>query len=368
MKLPPKLLAVAVFALFLGITVAARKTSGTTTASETPASDLPERTLKTHHEESTFAEVRRLLREGDLDGARTVLRDLAARDPAAFFKLLERLPGIPGVEDIIRDAAANLPWNRPEITALLNRIGPHAWRDLAWGSYITPRIGEFPDEEVFEVSLKARTHQFLSSMGALMEDAAEKRPDSFLAYLNRLGGTSIREAFFEMLMRHHPERAAELFATIPDNSPGANYDRASILQARARCLPTAENLMATLSDAGDRGIYSADFAWLFTYHTYRNATADEREKILGNIVVQPPLARNRMLSGALHEPPPPAEFSRLVGLFTSGHLQQEALESWVSESKQLDPADRGWIENLPTDRLRTKAHELLDARAASPQE
>jgi hypothetical protein len=366
MKLPPKFLPLAVFALFLGITVAARKTGGSTTVGETSASDRPASGQKSHREESTSAEVRRLLREGNLDGARAVLRDLADRDPVAFFKLLERLPGLDGVEDIIRDAAADLPWNQSEITALLNRIGPHGWRDLAWGAYTTPRIGEFPDEEIFEVGIKARSHEHLSGVRLLMEDAAEKRHDSFLAYLNRIGGTSIREEFFEMLMKHHPERAAEFIATVPDGSPGANYDRAYMLQARARGLPTAENLMATLADTGSHGIYSSDFAGLLTHQAYRGATPTERDKILEAIAAQPPLARNRMLFGTLYEPPPPAEFARLVGIFTSGHLQQEALEQWVNQQKQLDHADRGWVESLPTDRLRAKAHELLDARTSSP--
>ncbi len=368
MKFPLKFLPVAVFALSLAITVAARKTGGTAAASEMPAPGRHAGIYKTHREESAFAEVKKLLRAGDHGGALALLRRLADRDPVAFFELLERLPGLPGVEDIIRDAAGNLPWNQPEITALLNRIGPHQWRDLAWGSYTSARIGEIPDEEIFEVGGDARWHEHLSAVRKLMEDAAEKRPDSFLAYLSHIGGTSVREEFFEMLMKHHPERAGEFFATIPDSNYGANYDRVYILQTRARCLPTAENLMATFSDTGSRGAYSADFAPLFTHQAYSNATPEEREKILETITAQPPLARNRMLFGTLYDPPPAAEFSRLVGLFTSTHLQQGALENWVGEQKQLDPADRGWIENLPTDRLRARAHELLDARASSPAE
>ncbi len=365
MTFPSKFLPVVVFAIFLAITVAARKSGGTASSpAETPTPEQNTRITKMPREGSTAGEVRKLLRAGDLAGAHAALHKLANRDPVAFFKLLERLPAIPGMEDIIRDAAGNLPWNQPGITELLNRIGIDVWRGIAWLSYTSAHIGKYPDEEIFEVGIKARPSASRSGVWAVMNHAAENNPDNFLAYLNRIGGPAIREGFFELLMKFHPERAGDLYSTLPDESHGVNNDRSSILYLRARYLPTAENLMDVLGDLGNHGAYSADLAPLLTYDAYRHATPEEQEKILGAIAAQPPLARNRMLFGPIHynsESLPTAEFTKLVGFFTSGHLQREALEQWMKSEKQLDPADRGWIEDLPTERLRARAHELLDA-------
>ncbi len=312
-----------------------------------------------HREASAFAEARAFLRAGDPAGAREVLRELAGRDPLAFFELLEELPGLPGVEDLIRSVAARLSWQDPAVIALLNRIGPHEWRDLAWGAYTAARVGSRPDEEVLQTGSLARPHASLSALRPLMEEAAEKRPEAFLDLLNAQGGTSLREEFFAMLMRHHPERAAELYARIPDGSTGCNYDRACILQVRARGLPTARNLLALLDELGPRGAFSANLAPSLASLAYAHADPDERERILSAIASQPPLARNRMLSGILSqrpEPPSTEEFCRLAGLLTSGTLQREALEMWLGRLPH--PPEEGWIERLPTEKLRARARVL----------
>lgn len=323
-----------------------------------------------HREESAFSEVRAKLRAGDFEGARSILRKLGERDPTALFELLAKLPGFPGVEDIIRDAAGRLPWDKPEVTVLLNGIGPHAWRDLAWGSYTLPQSGIIPDEEILKVGHKADTWGHLSSIRGVMEDAAKNRTESFLAILNKMGGTSVREEFFEMMIKHHPELADQLFPTIPDGSPGCNYDRGYVLQVRSRCLPTASDLMATLEDTGTRGMYSNTFAPLFASQAYKHATAEERGKILESIVAQPALARNRLLAGPLlyeAESLNGEDFAKMVGLYTSGYLQQEALKQWLEEQPKLDPADRKWVDELPTEKLKASAQKLLDERAAAPK-
>ena len=278
-----KLLPAAVFIAALLATAAARKAvvSAKPVASGTETVTLPGKAR--HREESAFAKVRAFLRAGDLEGARACLGELGERDPEAFFELLEKLPGIPGIEDLIQETAARLEWNKPEVIALLNRIGPHQWRDEAWEAYTSARIGKLSDEEIFRVGSRANSHLHLAGVRRLMEDAAEKRTDSFLALLNKFGGTSVCEEFFEMLMKHHPERADELFDTIPDRNWGCNYDRAYVLQVRSRCLPTAENLMATLDDLGENGRTSATFAPLFTHQAYSHATPEERSKILETI-------------------------------------------------------------------------------------
>lgn len=363
MKATRLLIPPAVFLLSLGGTIGVLKLRTPASHQEEP-SQAPAAKSK-HREESTFSEIRALLRNGDVEGAKQLLRKLGQRDPVAFFELLAKLPGMPGADEIIRETAALLPWNREEITNLLNRIGPPEWRDLAWGAYTAARIGELPDEEIFEVGIKAQSHVSFSSIRELMTDAAEKRPDRFLEILNRTGGTSIREEFFDILMRYHPERAAELFTTIPSGSSGSNYDRRYILQARARGWPTTENLALTLKDLGERGIYSSDYATTLAGHVYERATPEEREKVLEFIKRQPALARNRMLGGTLYrgeKPLEPVEFAKIVEVYTTPLLQEEALQRWM-ESQELDPGDGTWIKELPNERLRERAKQLLMGNA-----
>lgn len=363
-----KLLPAAVFVVCLVVTAGIRKAgaSAKQAASENPAP--PALAGKSRHrEEDAFARLKAFLRAGDLAGARGCLSELGERDPEAFFELLEKLPGIPGIEDLIEETAARLEWDHPRITALLNRIGPPEWRYRAWEAYTFARVGKLPDEEIFLLGSKADTRLSQGGVRRLMEDAAQKRTDSFLALLNKLGGTSVREEFFEMLMRYHPERADELFDTIPDRSWGCNYDRGYVLQVRARCLPTAENLAATLADLGEHGSSSGDFAPLFTYQAYSHATPEEKTKVLELIAQQPHLARNRMIHGPMFygdAPVPADEFVNLVGLYTSAQLQRQALEKWMKEQPELDPSARSWVEQLPTGKLKQRATELLDEKAA----
>ena len=321
-----------------------------------------------HREESAIAEIRKCLREGNLDGARAILSSLGERDPVAFFELLIKLPGFPGLDDIIAKSAGKLPWNDPEITELLNAIGPHAWRDLAWGAYVGARSGIVSDKEIMEVGGKANYHTHLSSVEKVMQDAAADRPESFMALLNEMGGTSVREEFVRMVMKHRPELGSQLFKSIPDGSNGANYDRAYILQVRTIELPTAQNLMSTLADVGERGIYSSDFAPLCAHQAYRSASAEEKAKILEAISKLPDVARNRMLTGPLlydAEEVSPQDFARGVSLYTSGFLQKEALQRWMREQPALDPRDRGWVDDLPTEKLRVEANRILDEKAKS---
>lgn len=361
MKATRLLIPAAVFLVSLGGTIGVAKLFAPAKPAKQEAAPQAASTKSRHREENAFSEIRAFLRDGNLEAAKDALRKLGERDPVAFFELLAKLPGMPGVDEIIRETAARLPWNSKEITDLLNRIGPPDWRDLAWGAYTEARIGEVPDAEVYEVGVKARTSEFNSSIRALMEDAAEKRPDSFLEVLNREGGTSIREEFFDILMKHHPERAAELFQRIPKGSYGSTYDRRYILQARARGLPTAENLELTMKDLGERGAYSWDYATTLVTHVYHKATPEEQAKVLEFIGSQPPLARNRLLSGTLYreeEAVSPQEFAKILGIFTTPVLQEEALQGWM-ESQELDPADLTWIEALPNERLRKRAKELM---------
>lgn len=364
-----KWLPAVVFAMALGGTYMTRNTGLAVASGATPAAGPSLPTKVRHREESAFAKIHALLRAGDLQGARASLSELGERDPEAFFELLEKLPGIPGTEDLVKAAAAQLPWAKPEVTKLLNRIHPEKTRDEAWEAYTAARIGQIPDEEIFEVGSEAQTRMHLAGLRSLMEDAAEKRTDSFLAMLNKRGGTGIREEFFEMLMKHHPERADELFDTIPDKNWGSNYDKAYVLQVRARCLPTAENLIATLEDTSKDGKFSPTFIQLFTDQSYRHATPEEKVKILDTAASQPPLIRNHMADGVVYSDDSlsPTEFTQAIGLYASRSRQLEALEGWLGKQKAIDRDDRSWVEQLPNEKLRERANQLLDRKAAGAE-
>ena len=363
------ILPLAVFALSLGATMAVRKPGQTASHEPTKEHENPTAPTKRHREQSAFDQIKAALRQGDPAGARGILKQLAERDPVAFFELLESLPGIPGMDELVAEAAARLPWNQPEITGVLNRIGPDSWRDVAWESYGAAQIGIRPDEEILKVVDDANTRLHLAGVRTLMLDAAEKRPEAFMALLNREGGTGTREEFFEMVVKHHPEMADALFNSIPNANPGANYDRGYVLQARARCLPTADNLMATLALTGSRGAYSGTYSCLFTHQAYDHANPAEKEKIIEAIASQPALARNTMLTGALlygDKLVPLAEFSRLTSLYTSFTLQSIALDRWIEQQPELATADRSWIEQLPTEKMRARARELLESKQVEP--
>ncbi len=371
MKAPGLIASTCLFLLSCGGTWALLRSSPAAAPLPPPAPLAGSLAAKSKHREaSAFASIQALLRAGKVDAAREELARLAKRDPVAFFELLERLPGMPGLEDTIASAAAALPWKDDSVRDLLNRIGPHKWRDLAWGSYTGARVDQVPDEEIFEVAAHAREQTSFTSIRRLLEVAAKDRPREFFDFLNRRGGTSIREEFMEELAKHHPDLAHELFTSIPDGSPGCNYDRAYVLQARARLVPTAENLRQVFEDTGSRGVYSSDFASLFAMQAYRDATPEERGKMLDYITGQPALSRNRMLSGPLFvgenkDLMPAAQFAPMLGVFSSGFLQAEALETWLARQPDFDPAQRAWIDKLPTEKLKLKANQLLDQRAAA---
>ncbi len=363
-----KILPVAVFGLSLAVTLISRK-SETPVDKESLPEKPPGRLTKTARTESTFNAVRALLRDGKINAAREVLRQLGKEDPVAFFKLLAKLPGIPGMEDVVRETAGQLPWNQQHITDLLNHISNNLLRDLAWSSYISPQVGILPDEEIFAVGIKARESRFMSALGGLFKDAAEKRPDAFLAFLNTQNSTFLRVEFFEELMKFHPERAAELFQRIPDGAGGGAYDKDYILQTRVEAQPTAENLQAVLLERGSRGVYDRSSVSFLVSSAISKASPRQKTEILEWIGTQPPIARNRLLGGMVDydDPISPAEFSKVLATYTSGYMQEQALDNWLKRNKDLDQKDPNWIDQMPTERLRNYALDLRKKREASPK-
>lgn len=380
MSLFPKILPVVAFGLSLAVTLVFRQDDAV------PVSPRPRVTTgqnpeagrtKNTRDDTSYAAVRALLRDGKTDEARILLQELAMRDPTAFFKLLAKLPTLPGLDDIVRRTAGRLAWNEQAVIDMLNRISDDDLRDLAWDCYITPRAGVLPDEEVFAVGAKANESGFLSALGGLFRDAAEKRPESFFAFLNTTESTSLRSGFFEELMKFHPERASELFKSIPDGAYGSGYDKPYIQMARIDARPTAENLQAVILERGERGVYDQNSGASFVSAAYPKASAAEKAKILDFIAAQPPVARNRLLSGIpfttvfdFNDPIPPAEFSKVLSLYTSGPMQENGLKLWMERNRELIAKDPGWVETLPSDRLKNYAREMTrkNEKSAEPAE
>lgn len=367
---------IAVFALSLVGTLIFRKSGTPHTSAQTESSpaNSPAPRSKTARTERTFAAVHSLLRNGRIDDARELLRQLGEQDPVAFFKLLGRLPGLPGIEDIIRETAKRLPWNEQAITELLNKIGTDDWKTLAWQSYITAQVGLRSDQEIYEVGLEAGGNASGRSIIGLLTDAAEKRPDAMLAIINRQSDMVINMMFFGEIMKFHPERASELFRSIPDGELGSAYNKSYILQTRIEALPTAENLQAVLLERGNRGIYDNNSGSFLVCSAASKANPQQKAKILEWIGTQPPIARNRLLDGIVfstvfeyNDPIPPAEFSKVLNTYTSGYLQEQALETWLKRNKELDQKDPNWIDQLPTERLRNHALDLRKKRESGPE-
>lgn len=372
MKFSRNLRPFAVFGLSLMGTLVFRKSGMLPSSSpvEATPSSPPGPRIRSARPENTSTTVRGLLREGRIDEARVLLRELGEQDPVAFFRLLGRLPGLPGMEDAIRIMGARLPWNKPVITDLLNGINEDDWKVLAWQSYISAQVGVLPDQEIYDVGLQAEGRASALSLTGLFTDAAEKRPDAMLAIINRQGDMVINMLFFEQIMKFHPEQASELFRSIPDGELGSAYNKAYILQTRIKALPTAGNLQAVLLERGERGIYDSNGSFLVC-SAASTANPQQRAEILEWIGTQPPIARNRLLDGIVfstvfdyNDPIPPAEFSKVIETYTSGYLQEKALETWLKRNKDLDQNHPGWIEMLPTERLRNHALDLRNKREA----
>jgi len=358
--LPP----IAVFTVFLTGTMVFRRpdmapASHVSTAGEEKS---PASRTRTVRPETVLSEVRALLREGKMEIARGKLRELGSQDAAAFFKVLRKLPGLPGMEEIVKEVAAGLTWNDPATLVFLNGISPDEWRIFAWQGYINARVGLLPDQEVYDTALKADGNAYGNCLIHLLADAAEKRPDAMLSIINEKGDMEINMMFFNEIMKFHPERASELFRKIPDGAPDSSYNKGYVLSTLVEALPTAGNLEKALLERGSRGIYETGSASFLVCGALSAANPQQRAGILEWIGTQPPIARNRLLQGYLfsivfdyNDPIAPAEFSKILSTYTSGTMQERALERWLKRNQDIDQKDPGWITRLPTERLRNHA-------------
>lgn len=369
------ILPVAIFGMSLAGTLIFRNSSISQPSTETNSlpSGSPTHRTKTTRTESTFAAVRALLRDGKIEAARDLLHQLGQQDPVAFFKLLGKLPGMPGMEHIIRETAARLPWNHHATTELLNHIKTDDWKILAWESYITAQIGLRPDQEIYDVGLKAGGNAGGRCLLGLFADAAEKRPEAMLAIINRQSDMVINMLFFGEIMKFHPERAFELFRSIPDGTPGSAYNKSYIRETLVEAMPTAKTLEAALQESGDRGIYNWSLGSFLVCSAISKANPEQKAEILDWIANQPPIARNRLLEGIVfsthfdyNDPIAPEEFSKVLNTYTSGYMQEQALDRWLQRNKDLYPTNPNWIAQLPTERLRNHALDLRKKHESAP--
>lgn len=355
----------AVFSTFLTGTTIFRKleTPRTPTSLNAGSEKSTGPSTKTVRPESVSTEVRALVRDGKIEAAREKLRELGLQDPAAFFKILNRLPGLPGMEDIIKEVAAGLPWNDPTTTDFLNSIGTDTWRILAWQGYITAQVGLRSDQEIYDVGVKAFGSACAKSLAGLLADAAEKRPEAMLPIIGREGDMEIYTIFFDEIMKFHPERASELIRSIPDGTPGSAYNKGYLLSTVVKALPTVENLQTALLTRGSRGFYEQGSSSFLVCSALSKANPQQKTEILEWIGTQQPIARNRLLEGfvfltALEYPIPSSDFSKVLNTYTSGIMQEKALENWLKQNKDIEQKEPGWIDQLPTERLRNHALAL----------
>jgi hypothetical protein len=312
--------------------------------------------------ESLLADIRRLLRAGDLDGARVALLHAAETDPQLFFGVLRDFPWAPGMDDLISLAASGLPWGDRTSRATLNGIDRGLWRDIAWEGYIAAQIGKRPDEEIFAVATSAGPNEGDAPFRALVADAAEKRPKEFAAMLARQGRSELWSQYFAALMKVHPELAGEIYGSIRNRPIGYETNRPEIFEVMAFAQPTAENLAATMKTAGTD--VSRDILSFMAATVYGGATAEERPKILEVIAQQSPPSRQSTVTQLISENASMSfeEFGQLVGVLGSGASQSAALRIWMGNHPDLDPGDRTWIDQLPTEKLKATANEMMDKR------
>jgi hypothetical protein len=85
--------------------------------------------------------------------------------------------------------------------------------------------------------------------------------------------------------------------------------------------------------------------------------------------IQPPQVPSIVFStmSEYNDPIPPSEFSKVLDTYTSGYMQEQALETWLKQNKDVDQKDPNWIDQLPTERLRNHALDLRKKRDTSPE-
>jgi hypothetical protein len=314
--------------------------------------------------QTVLTAVQRLLRSGDVEGAREALRPLADSDPAGFFALLRKLPYFPGLDDLINQAAAGLAWNDPETLSLLNHVGPLNWRHSAWLAYVAANVGKVPDQQVLDVSAQACfPGDTADLLGPLFRDAADKRPREFATLCTGQGWADGLEPFCAALMKAHPEQFQEIWSIVSPKL-SASY-RSTFVEHLVLNSHNAAALPQMIQALGDAGTHCSEMTATLGSIGYFATPPGDRAEVLEAIANQPPAARNAMLSSILSPVPEPAstaDLGQMLGDMTSYPVQLESLRRWMQSQPGLDPSDRAWIDQLPTEKLKAAANRLLDEK------
>jgi hypothetical protein len=322
-----------------------------------------EKSVSPHDEaaDSPLATVRRLMRAGDVEGIKSFLRALAEKDPPEFFKILRQVPYLAGPDDmseIIGQAGARLAWRDPQALELLRQAGGMSWGCIAWDGYVGAQVGKVPDAEILDLALRIPG----SSLGPLVQDAVEKRPQEFMALLEERGCTDLLDPFFTGLRKAHPELTLELLRSVPPGLWGNENYQLGVFCTIIDDGTSPENLMAML-DLMNGGSFSPGDAITITAAAFASSSRDQQDGILEAIARQPEPLKSAMLKGVIG-----VDFSLEVSdldavmrMSSSLDQQQKALAAWLKMQPDLDPSGQGWLDRLPTEKLRAKALELKNA-------
>ena len=274
--------------------------------------------------------------------------------------------------------AACLPLCRKESAAgwqesqtILSLIGPPKWRISGWDGFLAAGHGKKPDVELLELAREGEVLDRLGDCHRFLAAAADGEPVDFMAALIRMQiSPEVCALFNQEAVRRHPELASAMLDKV-DVYPAQRTELFDgMLQSRAAALPTVENYQAAMKDAGREGQFATSEGTQAMTAAFGDADAGQQEQFISFILAQDELSRNRLL-GAIAEssayPPIAADrLTSLVGQCTSVGIQEKMLTGWMDLNEaNLDPADRGWIDKLPTDPLRNLADRWLDRFAES---
>ncbi|MDB6077573.1 MAG: hypothetical protein JWO82_1320 [Akkermansiaceae bacterium] len=372
------LLPLGIFTAALGLTWLVARSGGSGTETRRQEAGATRLTVEETPPDAAMAlerSVRQLLRTGDLAAVVAGLQAAAKENPMTFFKVLGRLPAEPALMEalgpLIAEAAARLPWADPQAIVTLNGMRGSGWRTKAWRAYEATQVGKRPDAEVYEVCRQA-TGGF-SIGGPLAQDAFAKRPGEFLTLLlERDDQNGVLYGMSEMFSRHHDKMEEAWQALLRSGSP---LQRSQLAGFRLASHPTAETLAQTYAETGIAMGSRQGMKWV--QQVYGNIGTGDHTALLNLVAQEPAATRNGLgmqLAGGMFTGSPPGELVQMLGMMTSGTAQETLLEGWIkghagggssqdpfaADGSNSGPAlDERWVAQLPTERLRARARELM---------
>lgn len=313
------------------------------------------------HETGGLAGLRAFLRNGDLETVRAKLSQLAESDPLEFFRMLERLPPIPGLDERIVAAAARLPRNSDPSMDALNQVRGRELKIEAWQAYLQSAVGMAADRDIVEVASHAISLSHVV-LGPFLADAVPDRP---VEIFDLLGEFRIpRDGFFELLIQARPDTFDFLLEKIEVGSPNRASDLFEAGRIRTRNAGSFEDLAAGLRAYRECGLLSTEGISGGMWSALEKATPGERADLYAGLAGQAALVRNRALRevGSVASIPP-GEIGHILALVTSAPIRQEILVQWMSRQASAEITGAEWLASLPDGELRETAAGLIAERA-----